>query len=599
MKFWPGFGFRKAGREKPAPGAILQILIVCDGSDSAGMSVADNLLPVLEFAKLRYSLLDLDLRSAWPPLDGFASVVVATDCLDSLNADRALSLRNYVLAGGGLLVACRSWHVELADLFGIARSTKPATALWEGLEFVAEFYPGISGLKMGNADWQFSHDAYALCQSDLAADCAVLATSSGGNPLAWHHRFGDGKTVFWNTNELSGRSQRGFLLQTLLMTMKFGISAVGGFAMFQIDDYPPALSDVKKEPVNSEYGGIDCTSFFFDIWYEDMMALRQRHNLKYSWYVVMDYDDLDTGEILDENSDEFRERARIRALRFTHLERQAEGDEYGFHGYNHVPLTSDLWPDPAILEGKLKLARRLWEEGVPAPLPASWVPTNNWYHPRELAILSRTFPEIEAVCSTYSNGQFGMGEFRDFGREPWESSLLCLPRETYGYVLDAEMRMLMLSQIASLGMWTHFIHPDDVYDMPSSADAQQYLRNPQRRNWKKANAAGLAGMFEMLDRWLGRVRAHFPWIEFLTAREATARYRDHMANEVKTTLHGDGVEIESERDCMFCVRVDEQTGLEFDGDAVVLDAKQVREGRLFFVKLPAGCSRIRAKRTTA
>jgi len=97
-------------------------------------------------------------------------------------------------------------------------------------------------------------------------------------------------------------------------------------------------------------------------------------------------------------------------------------DEYGLHGYNHVPLTGEYWPDLQTLRIKLQLARDLWDDTMPAPRPTSWVPANNWYDADCLPVVAEVFPEITTVCSLYSSGKYRRGGYREFGPEPWQET---------------------------------------------------------------------------------------------------------------------------------------------------------------------------------
>lgn len=595
MRFWPRFRSQKTAARNQVSGHPHEVLVVCDGNEFDGMHVVDNLLPGLDLAKVRYSLFDLALGSAWPALQNFASVVVACDFSGKLGRGKIRSLRQYVNDGGGLLVVYRSWDNDLADLFGAPEKTDPDTTQLNGLEFVAELVPGLSGLKVGDADWVFDHRSYELNRSDLASACSVLVTARSGEPIAWRNRFGSGRVMYWNTSELYSRSMRGYLIQSVLMTMGVGVCAVAGIGVFQVDDFPPSLSDEVLEPIKTEYDGIDCTQFYFGVWYDGMMDLRKRHGIKYTWYSVMDYHDVAQTYIPDPQSQALKSGRSILQMRFDRMSAIADGDEFGFHGYNHVPLIEEHWPDLEILETRLKLARSMWEEAVPAPLPVSWVPANNWYQPDQLRVLTKVFPKIGVVCGTYSTGDIELGQHREFGVEPWSSSLLCFPRQTFGYVLTPKQRLLMLSQIASVGIWTHFLHPDDVYQMPSPDGTAGDLRNELGLYWNHENQSGEPGMLRQLDDWLHEVRSNFPWLEFLTTSAAAAKFRDYTSTDVKVTCFHDILEFECDRDCLVYVRVDESVQLRVDDAMQILDSRKVMDGRIEVVKVPAGRSKILKK----
>ncbi len=425
-------------------------------------------------------------------------------------------------------------------------------------------------------------------RADLSPDCVILISDRAGNPILWRRDFGRGRLAYWNTGALFWKVLRGFFIQTALDTMDVGVSAIAGFAMFHIDDFPTALSDARLEPVTSEFQDLDWNGFFFDIWNKDMMALREKHDLKYSWYTIMNYDDVDNGPDADLSAPESLGGRQILQQRFARIRQFAEDDEFGFHGYNHEPMTDDFWPDEATLKSKLADARSLWSDCVPAPLPTSWVPANNWYHADHVRTLKAVFPEISVVCGLFSTGDPAYGEYREFGPEPWINELLCLPRDTYGYVLRPDVRMMMLSQIAGMGVWTHFTHPDDIYDIPTKSGESKNCRNPDTLGWRASNAAGQPGLLSELDAWIAQVRDTYPWLEFVTTSRAEAKYTAHINNHVEVRIAESQIEIVSGSAGLFYAKTRKGKSLVAGAGGEIVDRRQIEGGLLHVVRCPAG-----------
>ncbi|HFC05044.1 MAG TPA: DUF2194 domain-containing protein, partial [Rhizobiales bacterium] len=394
--------------------------------------------------------------------------------------------------------------------------------------------------------------------------------------------------VYWNTTILFARVLRGLALHSLFSTMKVAVGAIAGFAMLHVDDYPPSMSDRVAEPVASEYDGLDWNGYFFNVWFTDMMALKKKHGLKYTFYVVMNYGDAETGPDCDLNSPAITAGKCVLAERFRQIPGLDRDIELGFHGYNHEPMIDRSWPDLAMLERKLKLARDYWQEIVPGPQPVSFVPANNWYHRDHIRILSQVFPEISSICGLFSMGDFEYGEYREFGPEPWASSMMCLPRETYGYFLTTELSLRMLSQISAMGIWTHFLHADDVYDMPAATGQTEYLRNPDARMWQASNAEGLRGLFPEFDEWITQVRNRFPWLDFVTTSQAEKRLRVHLNNNIEVFTSDGSIEIHCLAESLFYVRTCEGISIHPEKKGQVIDRRPVEKGNLNIVKCAAG-----------
>lgn len=591
MRFWSPRNATSLGKEKEIPsGARSQeLLVICDARDIDGLQVMQNLGTALSFGKMQFTVLDIARSTPWPALGGFAAIVICTERFEELEADKAGRVEDYVRAGGGLMVAYRCWNEHLIDLLGFPQvSGEPGMHVTNGLVFDREVLPGARGLRIDDDDFLFEHSRFEIGTEALAPDCTALASDIEGNPVLWSRPHGGGRVVYWNTNVLFCRALRGFVLQTVLSSMGTGVSAAGGFAMFHVDDFPTSISDARLEPVVSEFGDLDWDGFMFDVWHADMMALREKHGLKYTWYAIMNYHDVDTGPDPDLETPDVTTGEEVLRRRLDRAAANGPDDEYGLHGYNHVPLTGDYWPDRQALRAKLQLARDLWDDTMPAPRPTSWVPANNWYDAECLPVVAEVFPEISMVCSIHSSGSYRLGGYREFGPEPWRETLLCLPRETYGYVMAPELRMMLLSQIAGMGIWTHFVHPDDIFDIPAGPEDEAYRRNPDRRLWRATNGQGLAGLLPMLDNWISEVRDLYPWLEFVTTTQADERYRAHVGRTVDVML-GDGtVEIVTDREGVFFVRTGPGTTVVSVKGGEVLDAKPVEGGVLTTVRCPAG-----------
>lgn len=591
MNIWSLNAFTKVETlfDKPSPDRTQELLIICHADDAQGLGVMENVCKGFEFLKIQFTVLDISQHTAWPSFDQFSSVVICTDEISRLPEDKADRLKDYVSGGGGLFVPYRCWHDLLADLFALSNVTAPKVHDTTGISFKEEVFPGLSGLSLNDENWVIEHNRFNIREDDLSAHCQIFVTDFDGRPLAWRHDFGAGKVVYWNTTTLFSRIFRGIVVQTALASMQVGVGAVAGFAMLQVDDFPPAMSDASPEPIATEFPQMSWNSFLFDTWHADMMKLREKHDLKFSFYAVMNYHDQETSSDADLESQNVSSGRPVLEERFKKAPALADGDEYGFHGYNHEPLISENWPDLRVLEHKLKLAREHWIKSVPAPLPTSWVPAHNWYHPEHVQLVKKVFPEIKVVCSLRSTGDHNLGEYREFGPEPWEPSLTCLPRETFGYVQRTETRLMMLSEIASTGVWTHFIHPDDIYDIPETgSDVTNYCRNPQTLFWKATDEKGQIGLYHQFDAWLGEVRTRFPWLTFVTTSDAEQKYQEHIQNQVEIRTDEKSVEITTETAGEFYLRTDPDMTVIPGNGGEILDQQPVMDGCLNIVRCKAG-----------
>lgn len=583
------------GRSSSIRGGRLQeVLLVCHGDDPYGNAVAENVAITLTHGKIQFAVLDLANGGFPQELGRYDSVILCTERVDELKPALALEISHYVQSGGALVMAYRGWNRYLSTLLGVRTAIPEPDYRSEGtdgLHFREEIFPGTADEFIDDAEWRFEHCQLDLDTEDLTEDCSVLASDAHGRPILWYREAGRGRIIVWNTAILSCRALRGFFLQSLMAVMPRSVSAIAGIGLLQIDDFPPALSDAANAPVTEEYPGMDRSRFYFDVWLPDMLEIARRHALAFTCYTIVNYHDVDTRSPAKSNG--LRDIALAGQIkeRVQKFRDHAETLEFGFHGYNHVPMTADGWTDLSALEKKLRVSREIWEDHLPGKrAPLSFVPANNQYHAEHLQILMEIFPEIRVVCSLYSTGDPTMGEFRDFGPEPWRSNLLCLPRETCGYEPTPKQRMMQLSQIASLGIWTHFMHPDDIYDTPGEGVPSDQSRNPDRRLWRAVNQRGKSGLLTLFEDWIGETRRRYPWLEFMKTSGAIEHYNQFSAAQPLVFHTRDAISIQCDTSQLYYVRLGEDEKLQAARGAEILACDKVFSGRLYVLRCRAGRS---------
>jgi hypothetical protein len=96
------------------------------------------------------------------------------------------------------------------------------------------------------------------------------------------------------------------------------------------------------------------------------------------------------------------------------------------------------------------------EEGLGNP-PATYIPPTNLIDSIGVQALAQSAPSIKVIAGLYA-GFFELGQRREFGPEPWNGKFYCIPRVSAGFMIDDYTKTIILSAIAMLGVWTHFIH---------------------------------------------------------------------------------------------------------------------------------------------
>ena len=496
------------------------VLLVVDSGDPYALQVADHARLALARVRVPHREHDVAGDAPLPALDGYGAVLTAAERLHRIADADADRLDAYVRGGGGLAVLYRGWNERLAGLVGAVGAENPAyVGAAEALTFTTPLMPGGEDLRLQPSE---------SSPLDLAAapECDVFAVreAAGGArpPAAWTCARGAGRVAFWNTTLLSEKPYRGHLLQTLALVYPDHVRPVARWVVVHLDDFPSPASNAELDPVWTASGQTPA-QFYAERWYPDMVALADRAGLRYTSTVIYAYNGQTEPPFRFVEWINGRVEVGGRAVPYSPwvMALDARRSEQALHGYNHQSLTQALWPSRTRMVEALEAARTRWQAEDFAPLPRTYVPPMNWVDSVGVSAVHEAFPEVETVAGLYY-GPFETGQGREFGPEPWAPELYALPRNTAGYILNDPNRLRTLSLLQSIGAWSHFVHPDEVY--PNADREETYrangLPNPSSVGW-----GGERGMYAEFGRWVGFVQTHYPWLDALPAAEAADRMR--------------------------------------------------------------------------
>jgi len=542
-----------------------RILVVHNSTDVYGEKTYANAIRALDYARLDHHDLDLASEDTWPQLGQYSALVLITELVSGIDETLAQRISNYVADGGGLAVVYRAWSPHLAPLFGIEAGAEYPELVEEeeGLHFNTDLFPGVKGLVLSEK----TVSNLSCFQVRLRPDVQVLASSGTGRPIVWLYRHGQGRVLYWNTVFLTEKEARGFIVQSVLNAQRLAVLPIANFATIQIDDFPSAVSTEKIEPVKTEYD-MTLLEFYDKVWFPAMMDIARRHGIVYTFLLPFNYNDLVAPPF------NFREweHAEIEvdaqrlfySIYVSHL--AAQEHELGFHGYNHVSLTLENWPSDENMVAALQIASRRWEEDNLGSQPIAYVPPNNIYDAAGARALTRAFPSLKVLAGIYT-GRFEDGGDREFEPEPWNSQLFDIPRVTFGYNLTSRYRYAMISELGMMGIWTHFMHPDDVVHTPENYPYSPYHRNPNYWPWRGDYTGEENGFYYRFLHWLDFVETYYPWLRYVRTDESYDILRTHLDNQVTVDLKPHEVVLHSTTPTYFQVRIN-------DGRRIFLNALQ-------------------------
>ncbi|MDM8167589.1 DUF2194 domain-containing protein [Roseovarius sp.] len=486
----------------------LRILLVSDASAAA---TAANAEIAFRQARLHHDHVDIT-TAPLPELRPYAAVVLAVEMAEPPLTD---NLAAFVTAGGGLLSLLPARADSACDLFGIAPPREPAGHLYsehhsEGLVFRGGIFPSFAGLELPKG-FGIGHAALDILPGPEAE---IVARTGVGRPLAWRVRRGKGHVLYWNSAMLAAKAWRGLIIESLAAVMAVSAVPKANVALLQADDFPAPMGVRSRSLLRRSAAMPAPARFYATRWYPDVLDIAARHAFPLTCFAVFCYtwkgEDLLPPVTEDSRNDCF---AAFRA----------RGGEVGLHGFNHTPLLASAWGGRDRMTEGLRHAMHLWQEQRLGPPPMAYVPPNNEYDAEGVQALAEAVPSISTICGNHVIGSFDLGGNREYGPEPFAPHLFAFPRASWGSGCIPEVLPAAVAQVAATGVWSHFLHPDDVEDRPRPGDPPFLRRNPEGQSWRSLRRD--------LSTFLSQMRWRHPWLRGCTTSEGARRLKAHLESD--------------------------------------------------------------------
>ena len=527
-----------------------RVLVVYHGDDAYGLRTRDHLVRSLEYGKTPHESWNVVADTELPELAPFGAVVLVTDRLDQLGVEEANRIRAYVAEGGGVVFFQPGWHPLLAQIVGRPGLFRPSYRPAEEngpVSLEGHLMPGAEGLTVPAAEYtSLRLGAGRLLGNE---DVTVLATAdSGRRPVSWIHEYGEGRVLYWNAPVMGETSRRGLIVQSIAAVQKRAIRPLANWGVVYLDDFPSPAPGTDVEPVASEFGH-DVAEFYAERWVPDMRDLKHRFGLAYTSALVFSYDGSTSPPYRFDEWLMGTVRGEGDAVFYSPwISRQASRfSEVGLHGFNHQPLTVENWDSDEQMVRALRRARWRWRVDHIGSYPDTYVPPMNVIDSVGVRALERAFPDLRYIAG-FHHGEFGRGQAREFGPEPWAASLYALPRNTSGYILTDGMKLSMLSLLHVAGAWGHFLHPDEVF--PNAHRTETLRRSGvsiPEEGFRWRGAPEEDGLYYRFADWLSFVRTHYPWLRYMEAGQAARTMKSYQASTFTRSYREDRVIVHSSR----------------------------------------------------
>lgn len=443
--------------EKPA-------LILYSPKDETSVKYKANLEDTLGYLKRNYESLDI-ARTDSVSYSNYSMVILASQNLEAELKDSAKRLFTYVEQGGRLF-----WGILQNETESEFQSIYKKMGVmdygdyeeFQSLTFQEDLLPGMKGETFEEEDFEdvclfvrLVDDARVYCYTDI---------NNHQIPLIWSYDYGKGRTVCFNSTSIVGDFYRGIsagCINALYDTVMYPV--INAKCVF-IDDFPSPQYESESDVVRKDYNR-SVKEFYRDIWWPDMQKAGNKNHYVYTGLFVSTYNNIVDPEkfVFDETSmEQYYGNSLLRA-----------GHEMGAHGYNHQSLAGEgetpkemgyrAWKSQDDMAASLKKLVSITEKLFPGTKLMTYVPPSNYLSAEGREAVKEALPDLKVISGVYTNeGEEGVVYSQQF--EIADDGVAEFPRITSGMMLSQYDKLEWMSAMGLHGVFSHFIHPDDIFD---------------------------------------------------------------------------------------------------------------------------------------
>ena len=502
-----------------------RVFIVYEGSRTHERNSYYHLAQTFRNAHIHHEDYDVLTDDIGEMLEGIppgSHIILANEISEQLSDEEIALLEQLVYEGAQLSIVVRSYDARLGKVAGFSGIASYIETT--GINFEEPIFPGLDETVTNPKAFHSSS-----LELSLSEGTEVLLTSDEGIPLAWKHPHGSGSVFYANTTIFQDKKNRGLLLQYLLDNADYGLATVFNKKIMNIDDFPAPLPAGRDADIYAEYHR-DIIKFYKDIWWPDMRDLAAKYDLAYTGLIIGTYND-DTTPPFKELTEGDLENIEFFARKLDEID-----GELGIHGYNHNSLITEglidfedynynPWASKEDMAEALTYLRSEIEALVGEIEFRTYVPPSNLANRLSEEAVLAAFPELKVFGGLYTGSQNEKETLiQEFGPNPYLDGVYDFPRFSSGYLNENEMWSIY-SAIAELGVFNHFIHPDDLLDPERS------LNN----SWEV--------LFKSLSETFAELTDRFPYLEAVTDYEAYLDYLNYEKMDIFSRKEGSTIDI--------------------------------------------------------
>ena len=438
-------------------------LVLYHAADLSCEGYMDNLVLILDILNISPTCADISHVDPDTFCD-YDLVIVSYGKWGTEMDPSLLPLIEYVEQGGRLFIGTLVENISdnyshMAELMGI--QSHNGYANYSTLYFERELIPGITGMTFS------SENFFDSCiDVRLNSSCDVyLSTGDSQNsiPLAWTNPWKDGQVSVFNGTSIREDFWRGVLCGCINSLFDTHLYPVINASCLFIDDFPSPQYESESDVTMEQYNR-SVKEFYRDIWWPNMQIAARRYDDVYTGLFIATYND-----IVDPAAF-FYEQPSMEQYYGNSL--LSSGHEMGAHGYNHQSLTlaggtpTELnyqpWASQQDMYESLVELNNIKNDLFPYVSFKTYVPPSNFLSEEGRRALKEAFPELKVISGILSSDEGYAVCTQHFGTGT--DGIVDFPRITSGMIFKDYDLFAAMNGIGAYGVFSHFIHPDDLFD---------------------------------------------------------------------------------------------------------------------------------------
>lgn len=478
----------------------------CIVYDEKSVVLKNNAEKTLEY--MQKSMRAYDTAEGKVEYDRCPSILLATPYLKDLGTVE--EIESYVADGGQLFLM----HVlEMDPHFNILHRKM---GILDFNDFVSTTGMHMtSNVLIGSKGKTFFEESMEDVSLGVAlnSDATILMESTTKNPLLWQAQYGKGSFMVFNGTLLFGKASRGIIAGAVSLMEPDYVYPIFNTKTFFIDDFPAPIAKGRNELIYKEYKK-SLASFYQTVWWPNMLKTAANYNILYTGAIIESYSDNVTPPF-----DNVEDGEVVYLISFGR-ELIQSGGEIGFHGYNHQSLTLDkkvvasfgynAWESTEDMEKSIEELVSYTKRAFPSYKVTSYIPPSNVLSLEGRKVLIDNLPNLTTIAALYLEDDSDKAHIQEF--QVAEDGIIDMPRITAGYVIDESDEWAIANTLTSLGVFSHFIHPDDVIS-----------KDRAKGNW--------SDIYKEFNQLMKDIHTTYPWLRAMKATEAAI----DIASTLQTT----------------------------------------------------------------